>query len=131
MLLRVLLVLSMCRGGDRNYPGGKKTGPKLKMDAESIVKRQKRLESQARTAQRKAAAAAAVVLKEEAEAQRAELRKKRADEPMCLRRQLGSQRIADKAAVVATASAAPAAAPPLLAAGQPTLQSFFSKPKGA
>ena len=125
MLLRVLLVLSMCRGGDRNYPGGKRTGPKPKMDAESIVKRQKRQESKERTALRKATVEAAAVKEEEAEQQKALLRKKHTDLPMCLRRNLGSERIADAKAAAASAAldAATAAAEPK----KGTLDTFFLK----
>ena len=68
------------------------------MDDESVEKREKRKASKERTAQRKAAAAAAAVEKQMAEEQKAEQRKRRAEEPMFLRRPLGSQRIADKAA---------------------------------
>ena len=96
------------------------------MDEASVVNRMKKQESKARTVQRQAAAAAAAELEKEAEQQRAELRKKRADEPMCLRRQLGSERIAGKAA--ARAAAAEAAAPAVAAEPkQGTLQSFFLK----
>ena len=85
--------------------------------------------SQARMAQRKAADAAAAKQEEEAEQQRALLREKLADQPMCVRRMRGSgsKRIADNAAAMA---AAPAAAAPA-AAAQPqkgTLLGFFSKP---
>ena len=119
----------MGRGGDQNFPGGKKSGPKPKMDAVSVANRMKRKQSKERTVLRKAAAAAAAVEKEEAEQQRALLRDKLAEQPMCVRRQLGSQRIADKATAVAAAPAAAAAAP--AAAAQPqkgTLDSFFMKP---
>ena len=126
MIFRVLLVLSMCRGGDRNYPGGKSTGPKPKMDAVSIVKRQKRQESKARTALRKATAEAAAVKNEETEQKKALLRKKHTDLPMCLRRNLGSERIADAKAAAASAALDAATA----AAAEPkkgTLDTFFSK----
>ena len=105
------LVLLMGRGGKRPN-----TGPKPKMDEESVVKRQKRLESKARTAQRKADAAAAAEQEEEAEQQKALLRKERTEQPMCLRRSFGSERVAaakaaaaatDAAAAVAAASTAP------------------------
>ena len=116
----------MWRGGDRNYPGGKRSGPKPKMDELSMAKRMKRQASKERTALRKAAAAAAAVEKEQAEQQRALLREQLAEQPICVRRPLGSQRIADKAtAVAAAAAAAPAAA------AQPqkgTLDGFFMKP---
>ena len=97
------------------------------MDAESVAKRMKREASQARTAQRKAADAAAAEQEEEAEQQRALLREKLADLPMCARRMHGSKRMADKAAAMATA---PAAAAPAAAAQpqQGTLLGFFSKP---
>ena len=78
----------MCRGGDRNYPGGKRSGPKPKMDEESVAKRMKRESRQAHTAQRKAADAAAAEQQEEAEQQRALLREQLADLPMCSRRML-------------------------------------------
>ena len=42
----------MGRGGDRNYPGGKRSGPKPKMDKESVAKREKRQESNRTSAQR-------------------------------------------------------------------------------
>ena len=112
----------MGRGGDRNFPGGNKSGPKPKMDEVSVANRMKRKESKKRTVLRKAAAAAAAVEKEKAEQQRELLREKLAEQPMCVRRKLGSQRIADKATAVATAPAA---------AAQPqkgTLDGFFSKP---
>ena len=127
-ILVLLLVIGMGRGGERNFPGGNRTGPKLKMDEVSVANRMKRKESEERTALRKAAAAAAAVEKKQAEQQRASLREKLAEQPMCVRRQLGSQRIADKATAVA---AAPAAAAATAAAAQPqkrTLDDFFSKP---
>jgi hypothetical protein len=103
----VLHELGMCsRGGDRNCPGGKRSGPKPKMDEESVAKRMKREASQARTAQRKAADAAAAEQEEKAEQQRALLREKLADQPMCARRMHGSKCVADKAAAVAAAPAA-------------------------
>ena len=110
MLLVLPLDLGMGHGGDRNCPGGKKSGPKPKMDEESVAKRQKRLESKARTVQRKAAAAAAAEQEEEAEQQRALLRKERAEQPMCSRRSLGSERIADARAAAAVAATDAAAA---------------------
>ena len=118
----------MCRGGDRNYPGGKKSGPKPKMDEESIAKRQKRLESKARTAARKAAAAADAEQEEEAEQQKAVLRKQHANQPMCHRRRLGSERIADARAAAAAVAEDAATAPTSSAAfhGMNTLQSFFT-----
>ena len=61
--LVLLLVIGMGRGGDRNFPGGNRTGPKLKMDEVSVANRMKRKESEERTALRKAAAAAAAVEK--------------------------------------------------------------------
>ena len=102
-------------------------GPKPKMDEVSAANRMKRKESKERTVLRNAAAAAAAVEQEKAEQQRELLREKLAEQPMCVRRQLGSQRIADKATAVATA---PAAAAPA-AAAQPqkgTLDGFFMKP---
>ena len=56
------------------------------------------------------------------------LREESADQPMCLRRQHGSQRIADKNAEAAAVSqeAAPAAAATEPKPG--TLHGFFSKP---
>ena len=127
--LVLLFVVGMGHGGDRNFPGGKKSGPKPKMDEASVVKRMKREASKERTALRKAAAAAAAVDMEQAERRRALLRVKHGDQPMCVRRQLGSQRIADKVATAAAAPAAAAAAP--AAAAQPhkgSLESFLSKP---
>ncbi|MDC0525945.1 hypothetical protein OAO87_03005 [bacterium] len=88
----LLLVIGIGRGGDRNFPGGNTTGPKLKMDVVSIANRMKRKESKKRTVLRKAAAAAAAVEKETAEQQRELLREKLAEQPMCVRRKLGSQR---------------------------------------
>ena len=79
------------------------------VDEVSGANRMKRKESEERTALRKAAAAAAAVEKKQAEQQRASLREKLAEQPMCVRRQLGSQRIADKATAVAAAPAAAAA----------------------
>ena len=98
--LVLLFVVGMGHGGDRNFPGGKKSGPKPKMDEASVVNRMKREASKERTALRKAAAAAAAVDMEQAERRRALLRVKHGDQPMCVRRQLGSQRIADKATAV-------------------------------
>ena len=72
--LVLLLVVGMGHGGDRNFPGGKKSGPKPKMDEARVVNRMKREASKERTALRKAAAAAAAVEKEQAEQQRASLR---------------------------------------------------------
>ena len=106
------LLQSMARGGDRNYPGGKKSGPKPDITDLGIAKRSEKLASKARTAQRKAAAAAAAVEKEEADRRRAVLREESADQPMCLRRQHGSQRIADKNAAASSSAAASAAAAP-------------------
>ena len=80
----------MARGGGRNDPGGKKSGPKLDMTELGIEKRMLRLAREARTAQRKAGAAAAAVEKEEADRRRAVLREESADQPMCLRRQHGT-----------------------------------------
>ena len=92
----------------------------------SIVKRQKRQESKARTALRKATAEAAAVKNEETEQKKALLRKKHTDLPMCLRRNLGSERIADAKAAAASAALDAATA----AAAEPkkgTLDTFFSK----
>ena len=72
----LLLVVSMGHGGDRNFPGGKKSGPKPKMDEASVVNRMKREASKERTALRKAAAAAAAVDKKQAE-RRASFEEKR------------------------------------------------------
>ena len=72
----------MCHGGDRNFPGGKKSGPKPKMDEASVVNRMKREASKERTALRKAAAAAAAVDKKQAERRRTMMREKLADHYM-------------------------------------------------
>ena len=118
----------MCRGGDRNYPGGKRSGPKPKMDEESVAKRMKREARQGRTAQRKAADAAAAEQEEEAEQQRALLREKYAGQAMCIRRKYGSARIADAKAAAALDAAAPAAAASAAQPQKGTLLGFFSKP---
>ena len=121
----------MARGGDRNYPGGKKSGPKPDITDLGIAKRSEKLASKARTAQRKAAKAAAAVVQEQAEKQKAVMREQHAELASYFRRQWGSERIADKAAAAALAGTAPEAAAPAAAAAQPTkgtLHSFFVKP---
>jgi len=126
----LFLVLGMGWGGDRSRPGGNKPGRKPSMDAESIAKRAERQASKARTAQRKAAKAAAAVVTEQSEKQKAVMREKHAEQASCVRRQWGSERIADKAAAAALAGSAPEAAAPAAAAAQPkevTLHSFFVK----
>ena len=115
----------MCRGGDRNYPGGKSSGPKPKMDEKSIAKRMKRQASKERTVQRKAMAAAAAVEEEKATEEKALLRKELADQPAFRRRSLGSERIFNaKAAAASTARDSAATVAP--AESKCTLQSFFS-----
>ena len=130
LFLVLPLFLGMCRGGDRNYPGGKRSGPKPKMDEESVAKRMKREASHARMAQRKAAAAIAAEQEEDAEQQKALLRKERSELPMCGRRSLGSERIADaKAAASSAANPASKAAASVAAQHKKnTLESFFLKP---
>ena len=82
----LLLVIGMVRGGDRNYPGGKKSGPRPKMDEVSVANRMKRKARKERTALRKAEAAAAAVEDEKAEQQKALLREQFGEQPMFLRR---------------------------------------------
>ena len=115
----------MCRGGDRNYPGGKSTGPKPKMDDESVAKRRaKRQASKERTAQRKAVAAAEAAKEETAAEKKALLRKELADQPAFRRRSLGSERIFNANAVAASAAQDAAATPPAEPKG--SIVSFFS-----
>ena len=129
LLLSINLVqlVGMGFGGNRNYPGGcKKTGPKPKMDDKSVMKREAREASKARTAVRTAAKAVAAEEEKKTEQLKAVQREeeKNAHWPS---RGLGSARVAEQkaAAAAAAAEAAPAAA------AQPksgTLHSFFSKP---
>ena len=100
----------MCRGGNRNYPGGKRSGPKPKMDEQSVANRMKREASKERTALRKAEAAAKAVKEEEAAKEKALLREEHADQPAFRRRSFGSERIAAKAAASSSAQDAAAAA---------------------
>ena len=128
----LLLVIGMCRGGDHNNPGGNKSGPKPKMDNVSIAKRIERKASKDRTAQRKAAAAAAAVQEQEAEQQKALLRNERSEQPMSLRRSLGSERVATAKAAAAAAAADAAAA--AAASSDPAhnmkkIYSFFDLPR--
>ena len=123
LLLSINLVqlVGMGRGGNRNYPGGrKKTGPKPKMDDKSVMKREAREASKARTAVRKAA-------KEKKTEQLKAVQREEEKNAHWPSRGLGSARVAEQkaAAAAAAAEAAPAAA------AQPkssTLHIFFSKP---
>ena len=122
------------RGRDEGGGSGgarKGTGPKLKMDAETIAKREKKM---ARKAAKESLAAYVAEEKEKYESEQAWLREGRGPSTRSLSSQqqptsqaaTASSSAAASSSAVAASAAAPAAAPPA-AVPKLTLHSFFAK----